>query len=160
MEFNPFIRAWVASQLRSVNDFDPRIKGGFLCPRTLEYAGNILSAYDNDSDNPDCKAALHGCIGDNYASQCLAFIETATSLPTWDNIISDPLAANVEVSMASAIAKTVAANCKYAHVPKVLRYIKRYPVEQQAMFLTLFNDTLKSHVDVMTLSASLGFTAT
>ena len=132
---NALLTAWIERMLDSVLQFDPREKGGQRSPRTLEEAGKLLTVYENDADHPDLSAALHGVIGSADAASLLAFIATVNSMPTYAEILADPETAAMDVALVGPIAGIIAANLKYAHVPKVMRYVWRFPKEQQATML-------------------------
>ena len=150
---NALATAWLERIADKALDFDPRDKGGFLCPRTLENAGNLLTAYENDADNPDLKASLHGLLGERNAVSLLAFVSTVASVPDYADIIADPMGAPMDVSMVQPIAGVIETNLKFMHVPKVMQYVGRFPQEQQAVILSRI--TL-DHPDVQDAKAALG----
>lgn len=152
-ELNPLVIAWAQSQLEEVLTFDPRQKGGFISPRTLEYASDNMSAYDNDPANPDLRAILFGLLGDEGAANLIAFCETIKALPTMAEILSDPTGASTSTEMIEPIAKMLAAQTKYANVPKVLRYIRRYPAEQQAVLVRAIEKI--GHPDIAAIMGEL-----
>ena len=153
-DWNPLVIAWIQSQLTEVLDFDPRQHGGFRSPRTLEYSSDNLTAYSNEHNNPDLRAILFGLIGDDDAANLLAFCETVKALPSMTEILTDPNNAPTSVEMIEPIAKLLGSQTKFANVSKVIRYIRRYPAEQQAVLARAINNL--NHPDVNQLQADLG----
>ena len=148
-QLHPMLIAAVKSLFNKVVDFTAKEKGGFLTLRTLEQVSKALFDYNADANNPDLKVCVHSCIGEQYGSQILGFIQSVGSLPDYTDILADPDTAPVEMAMADPISKIIANDIKYAHVSKVLRYIKRYPVEQQKLFNTAMPTTIADHPDVV-----------
>lgn len=154
--FYPALIAAVSKLYDNVVDFNPKNKGGFLTLRTLEQASRALYDYDGDPHHPDLKVCLHSVLGSDHASRILGFIETVASRPDYSDIVADPDGTVVEIAMVEPISKDIASSIKYAHVPKVIRYIKRYPAESQAAIISRLPDTVTSHPDIEELSESLG----
>lgn len=154
--FHPMLIAGVSKVFDKVVDFDPKTKRGFLTLRTLEQASEAIYDYDGDPNHPDLKVCLYSCLGSNWASVLLGFMETYQSLPEYTDIVADPDGTNVEIAMVEPIAKSIASNVRFAHCAKVVRYISRYPTEQQAAFITMLPDAVCSHPDVEQLAESLG----
>lgn len=147
-EFNPLVIAWVKQQRNGVVEFDPRSKGGFVCPRTLEQAGNNMTLYGNDHENADLVAILYGCLGDAAAADFLAFCETVNNLPSYDDIVSDPTTAKLAPDMVSAISGMIASNAKLRDGERIARYIKRYGAEHQATLIVALSGPIRRHPDI------------
>jgi MoxR-like ATPase len=155
-EFNAFVIAYIVSIAKKVVDFDPKEKGGFMTLRTLEQAGDILDVYNNDADNPDCAAALHGVLGQNHASALLAFIATYARMPSIDDIVKNPDTADVAPDMVDAIAKMLGKNARFTAMAAVVRYIRRYGPEAQTRLVADLSPALQRHPDVEALKSELG----
>ena len=124
-------------------------------PRTLEYAGQIVTAFDNDPDSVDMTACLHGEIGQKHAPSLVAFIKTIASMPTYEEIKSKPTRAKMNPDMIEPISRMMVANAKWSDIPKVVRYIRRYPAELQAGLVTPLQKAIK-HDDLSALADELG----
>jgi MoxR-like ATPase len=154
--FNPFVAAYVQAIRNDVLEFDPREKGGFVSPRTLEQAGHIMSAFNDDPNNPDLVAGLYGTLGDNAASEFLAYVRTVCAMPSYDDIRHSPIDANVVPDMVDPVAKMLVAHARFGHLSAVVRYIKRYEPEAQVRLISGLSESLKNHPDVEKLIESLG----
>ena len=152
---NPFVVAWVESQLDTVLDFDPKQKTGYLSPATLEQAGDHVDLYGNDCNNPDLGACLHGTLGSTHASSLLAFMETFDALPSYDDIRTMPETANVCPEHISAVAAMLTNHARYVHGATLVRYIMRYTPEAQARLVTALPETVRDHPEVKALAETL-----
>lgn len=152
---NPFVVAYVESQLNSVVAFSAKEKGGQLLPATLEQAGDHVDMYGNDCNNPDLKACLYGTLGQEHASGLLAFMDTFDALPTYDEIKDTPEDASVCPEHISAVAGMLTEHARYVHGAALTRYILRYAAEEQARLVTALPDTVRQHPEVIALSESL-----
>jgi len=153
---NPFVVAWVESNLNTVLDFDPKSKEGYLAPATLEQAGDQVDMYNNDCNNPDLAVTLHGTLGGDYASKLLAFMETYDALPSYDDIRTSPETAAVCPEHISAVASMLAGNARYVHGAALVRYMMRYTPEAQARLVTALSEAVRQHPEVSALAETLG----
>jgi MoxR-like ATPase len=156
MNFNPFITAYVTAIRENVLEFDPREKGGFVSPRTLEQAGHLMSAFREDPDNPDLVAGLYGILGDRSASEFLAYVKTFAAMPSYDDIRKTPSTAPVVPDMVDPVSSMLARNVRFGHLSSVVRYIKRYDAELQVRLLGSLHTNMESHPDVKQLRQDLG----
>ena len=154
--FNPFVIAWVRAVRHNVLDFDPREKGGFVSPRTLEQAGHLMTAFNDDPENPDLVASLYGVLGDRDASQFLAFVKTVCRMPAYDEIRTQPLSAAVVEDMTDAVARMLGANARYSDLSAIDTYIGRYCAEAQTRLIASLPHKLQSHPDIVARRDDLG----
>ena len=154
--FHPLVIAYVKSIRKNVLEFDPATKGGFVSPRTLEQAGHCMSAFNDDIDNPDLVAALHGVLGDGGAGELIAYAQTLAKLPSYNDIKDNPQGAAVVPEMSEAIGRMLTANGRYGHMTAVSIYIERYSPEIQAKLVKSLNDSMLKHPDIEELATKLG----
>ena len=154
--YNPFVIAYVTAIRSNVLAFDPREKDGFVSPRTLEQAGHVMDAFNNDADNPDLVASLYGVLGNEAAGEFLAYIQTVARLPSYDDIRTSPSTAEVAEDMVDAIGRMLEGNARYTHVGSIISYIERYTDESQTRLIDSLPDTVKTHPDVIAKRAELG----
>lgn len=106
-----------------------------VTPRSLVTASSIVKKRaQNDSDA--VIAALKGAIGESAARDMQAFIAYQDELPSWEEIISNPLKAKVPtkpganaVLIFGAISRIEAGN-----IGPLMKYVRRFEPEWQACF--------------------------
>lgn len=144
----PEILAWVkdnphtlASYLDSAQSgnkyiFNPKEpQKSFVSPRSLARASKILEKRSLVSENAVI-TALEGTIGAPAARDLMAFVAVADTLPTWEEIVKDPLNAKVPSSPAALCLLAFSAVQKIDRdsINKFFDYLKRTPKELQSVF--------------------------
>jgi len=116
--------------------YNPRSQqDGYICPRTLELASNIVrqrAALSTDATI----AALSGVIGEAGARDMQAFIAYADQLPSKEAIKANPQTAMVP-TMPGACAVTVfglIASAERDNMTAYMEYLERFDAEWQATF--------------------------
>lgn len=116
--------------------FNPRVQqDGYICPRTLELASNIVRQRANFSMDA-LIAGLSGVIGEAGSRDMQAFIAYSDQLPTKESIIRDPKNAQVP-TMPGACAVTVfslIASAERDTMTPFMEYLERFEPEWQAAF--------------------------
>jgi hypothetical protein len=116
--------------------FHPKKPGvSVVSPRTLAKASNIVKKRMNITHN-SLKASLEGTIGAAAARDMLAYLEVADSLPTWEQITSNPSNAQVPSSPAALciLAFNALQKIERDNIGKWFEYMKRTPKELQSVF--------------------------
>ena len=116
--------------------FHPKKPDQSCCsPRTLVKASNILKKRLEFSHNA-LKASLEGTIGAYSARELLAYLEVADSLPTWEQITTNPSGAQVPNSPAALciLAFNALQKIDRNNIGKWFDYMKRTPKELQSVF--------------------------
>lgn len=104
----------------------------YACPRTWEFANRILKLADSFEDR---LALLTGVISEGVAREFLKFCEIYESLPKPAQLIADPdgVAIPREPSILYALTGTLSHNATKDNFDKLMRVIKRLPVEFQVV---------------------------
>ena len=107
----------------------------FVSPRSLVKASNIVKRRMSFSNNT-LKGALEGTIGAAGARDMLSYLDVADSLPTWEQILTNPNTAPVPNSPAALciLAFNALQRMDRANVAKWFDYMKRTPKELQSVF--------------------------
>ena len=144
----PEILAWIketpmalASYLDSGQNgnkyiFNPKeAQKSFVSPRSLAKASDIIKVRERITGN-SLLVALQGTIGATAASDMMAFIDVADSLPTWQQIITNPLTAPVPTqhSALCLLAFNAVQRVDRTSIGKFFEYLKRTPKELQSVF--------------------------
>ena len=120
-----------------------------VSPRTLVKASNIVKKRMDLTHNA-LKASLEGTIGAAAARDMLAYLEVADSLPTWEQITTNPSNAQVPSSPAALciLAFNALQKIERDSIGKWFEYMKRTPKELQSVFClsALKSDAKKSLV--------------
>jgi hypothetical protein len=125
VEVMAFLR-WRPNLLHS---FDPaRNERTFPCPRTWQFASNILAA------NPPADILydlLTGTVGEGAAAELLGFLRIWQSLPNPDGVLMDPQSAVVPTDPATLYALTGALVRKASGttIDNLMSYTSRLPAE-------------------------------
>lgn len=130
--------------------FHPKKPDQSCCsPRTLAKASNIVKNRLKFSNNA-LKTALEGTIGAATAREMIAYLDVADSLPTWEQITTNPSNAQVPNSPAALciLAFNALQRIDRTNITKWFEYMKRTPKELQSVFClsALKSDAKKSLV--------------
>jgi hypothetical protein len=156
MEFNPMVVAYVERIRDNVVHFDPRAKGGFVTLRTLEQGSQIVELFDSDCENPDMRACLVGCWGEDTADQFMAFAQTISAIPTIAQITEDPMHASVVADMVNGVGAVLANGARYSDLADIAAYIERYDAESQAVLVRSLPDRFHRHPDIERICEVIG----
>mgnify|MGYP007122133754 FL=1 len=129
----PEVVACVRFRPNLLDGFDKAARA-FSCPRTLEFASEVLGAglpADIELE------AIQGCIGEGAAAELMAFVRTWRGLPNIDALILHPKDAAVptEPSALYATAGAVAYRTTNNNVDRIMEYVNRLPVEFQVVYV-------------------------
>lgn len=118
---------------------DPGRKA-FCTPRSLAAAGRVLNAGMLDDDA--VRATLAGLIGARSAADLQVYVQLGNKLPAWQSIINDPEKAAMPTTPASMmmVVHRAITRTTFETLNPVMVYIKRLPMELQAVFV---NQTLR-----------------
>jgi hypothetical protein len=107
----------------------------FFSPRSAAKASNIVRARKN-LDTDSVIAALAGTCGEAFARDFQAYLEFSDQLPTKESVINNPTTTPIPASPAaqSIIVFGAISWVEKATLPPFLKYLKRFPVEWQAVF--------------------------
>lgn len=115
-------------------------RAAFVTPRSLEKASDIIKGAENQNTAlpPAVLAhALIGVIGEKAAMDMLTIHQLNETLPSYERIALDPENAPIPSNGAAAcmvIAKTVQ-RVEREEMDNVIKYIKRFPTELQALWM-------------------------
>ena len=112
-----------------------RTQNGYVTPRSLETASNIVSTRSlNDTDA--VIAALIGALGESAARDVQAYIEFSDQLPTWDATIRNPKTTTVPTSPAACAIVVFGAIARIdkTTITPFMEYLERFDAEWQAVF--------------------------
>lgn len=125
-----------ASQADNPYIFNPKTpQKSFVSPRSLARASNIIKSRERITRNA-LITALSGTIGEAAARDMVAYVEVSDSLPSWEEVISDPRGAKLPSSPAALNIMAFGAlqRINRATVDKWFEYLKRTPKELQSVF--------------------------
>jgi hypothetical protein len=117
--------------------FDPqRQREGYVTPRTLELASNIIHAREG-FDTHSLGVALAGAVGRPAAESLKSFIRHQDSLPPWTEILKTPTTAKLPKdpgAMAVMVFSSIERITKGTELDAVLQYLSRTDEEWQSVF--------------------------
>jgi hypothetical protein len=107
----------------------------YACPRTWEFASRVLKVTDLDS--PNMLPMLSGVLGEGVAREFLGFTKIYKDLPKPQQIEADPDSVRMpdEPSILYALSGTISHNATTDNFSKLMRFVKRMPVEFQVVTL-------------------------
>ena len=121
--------------------FDPKAASDtFPCPRTWGMADSVLKTMG--MQHPDLLNLLSGVLSDGAATEFVNYCKNFVGLPTYADIVRDPLHTPVPEGMSTlyALSGSIGAQATKDTVAKVMQYVARMPREFQ---LRTFNDFTK-----------------
>jgi len=118
----------------------PEKQGPWCTPRSLVKAASWTDAANKQGvtwDNDDTITNLTGIVGVGAARSILTFIKLGDSLPTWDDIVSDP--ENTKIPEAPdarmVLCYSLAAKMTADTAPKLAPYVLRFPKQFMLLFV-------------------------
>lgn len=123
--------------------YNPRSQqDGYVCPRTLELASNVVNARANLSTD-SVIAALSGVIGEAGSRDMQAFIAYADQLESWQNIVTSPESAKIPDSpgACAVLVYGAIAKCTKENLGAFMKYLARFSPEWQAAFAITLSKT-------------------
>ncbi len=107
----------------------------YACPRTWEFASHLLKVVDIDS--PDLLPMLAGVLSEGVAREFLGFTKIYKELPKPQEIEANPDSVRMpsEPSILFALSGTISHNATTENFSKLMRFVKRMPVEFQVVTL-------------------------
>lgn len=145
---SPIVCAWVDRNphcLASYTDgdqagnefiFNPNVpQGAVVSPRTLEKASKLVSNRDKVSPAA-LHAALQGTVGAPAAESIAAFIRHQDSLPSYKEILADPVTCRVpsDPGAIAVLAFGLLEKVERATLTPILKYMERVDLEWQSIF--------------------------
>jgi hypothetical protein len=121
----------------NLHRFDPNHNDKtFPCPRTWHFVSQLLAA-SNNTPLREMLPLLAGTVGEGPAREFIIYTETFTKLPSFAEIIKDPVKAKLDKTpaMLYAISHMIAANAKKHNLPAILKYTERMPLEFETITL-------------------------
>jgi hypothetical protein len=126
--------------------FNPKTpKKSFVSPRSLHKASNIVKKRDLITHNA-LAVALAGTVGQSAAADMAAYIQVADTLPTWDEIVTNPASAKLPESPAAQciLAYSALQKVDRQSVGKWFEFMQRASTELQSVFcLSALKSTAK-----------------
>lgn len=166
-EVDPLVTAWVhefphalASYTSTVGDnpyiYNPkRAQKAFVTPRSLEKASDIVKRR-GVLGRGIVREALAGVVGESAAADLETFVNIGDQLPSMERICQHPDATEIPESTVARciIVSTAVQTVKEGNINNWLQYLKRMPLEYQAMFCIT---AMKSTISQNTVTASREF---
>ena len=121
----------------NLHNFDPNHNDKtFACPRTWHFVSRIMTAA-NGTPLKDLLPLLAGTIGEGVAREFIVYTETFTRLPTFQQIVTDPLKAKLDngPALLYAVSHMIAANVTKHNLPAAMKYTARMPLEFETITL-------------------------
>lgn len=130
------ITDFIAFKPNSLYTFQPdHTDSTYASPRTWEFADKVLKVTDELSE--DTLPMLAGTLGEGVAREFLIFCKIYQTLPTINQILTDPDGTNVpkELSTLFALAGSLSQHTTMDTHGKIMKYLVRLPVEFQVVSL-------------------------
>ena len=123
----------------------------YACPRSWEFADRLLKV--TELDDKDLLPMLAGTISEGVAREFIGFCKIYQSLPTMDQIQSNPEAITVpdEPSVLFALTGSIAHNINKENATSLMKFVERLPVEFQVVTMKEAwrrNSTIKENAAV------------
>jgi hypothetical protein len=131
------ILAYIAHAPDNLHRFDPKHDDKtFSCPRTWHFASRLIKGIPTE-DLKDLSALLAGTVGAGSALEFIAYTQIYEHMPTYEEILKDPLNARLdkEPAMNFAVSHMISAFLKKPETDQAMKYITRLPVEFQMITL-------------------------
>ena len=116
---------------------DPRtVRAAFVTPRSLEKASHIYASMKALGDMPLLAHALAGTIGEPAMNEMLTIINLDMKMPSWDEIVEDPVGTPAPGNAAAAcltVCKAVQRVSK-DNLPAWMAYMEKMQKEAQGLF--------------------------
>jgi hypothetical protein len=108
----------------------------FACPRTWHFVSRLIKD-TLTKDLGNIQALLAGTVGIAAAVEFIAYTEIYTNLPTYNEILQDPMNARLDIdpSMLFAVSHMITAYLTKKDLHKGMLYIDRLPAEFQTITL-------------------------
>ena len=131
------ILAFIDHSPDSLYQFDPKHDDKtFSCPRTWSFLSSLIVPVAT-KDLADMLPLWAGTIGEGMASMFVAHTEMYTNLPTYQEILQDPLNARLdtEPAMLFGVSRMISGSLVKSEMDQAMKYIERLPVEFQTITL-------------------------
>lgn len=139
-----------------INDPRDPSRKQFSCPRSLENLSDLLHERKHLNDDVVLNMAM-GIVGSAAAKLIMTFVTLSDTLPKYDVLVLDPKGVKVPDSAGGRIisALTCLQRVQANDFPAVFAYIKRLPMEVQALFA---NQLMKTPTKAVWVSRQADFT--
>lgn len=152
-DIDPIVIAWTkeyAHAFQSYSDltkeqadenpyiFNPtKRQTAFVSPRSLENVSHLVKRRHLLSSNA-LLAAMAGTVGESAARDMRAYFSVADSLPSWENICTEPSKAVVPDNPIAGVVLALSACMKVnkSNIEAWMKYMQRLPREVQFLFVT------------------------
>jgi len=131
------VMAFIEHNPELLMNFDPKHNDKtFSCPRTWEYLSRLIKGIAS-KDLQEYLPLLAGTVGEGSARQFITHVEIYAKLPTYREIVKDPLNARMDSdpAMLFGVAYMVGAFMDAATLVPAMEYLDRLPVEFQTICL-------------------------
>lgn len=115
--------------------FDPDHNDNtFACPRTWEFASNLLAG---DAFTDDLLPLIAGTVSNGVAREFYAFTKIYEKVASADQIAANPLGIDIPVEMSILYAQTgsIGSHANAKNISALMQYIARLPMEFQVVCL-------------------------
>ena len=145
------ITSFIKFKPTSLYQFDPKVDADtFPCPRTWGMVDSIIQTVG--MNHPMLQQMISATISDGPATEFINYCKNFVGLPTYQDIVNDPLNTPIPEGMSTlyALSGSIGAQTKKETVDKVMEYVNRMPKEFQ---LRTFNDFTKRDPMLVTVPA-------
>lgn len=147
---NPFVQAYLSLRKEHVSTFEALLKERayrvWANPRSWERLGKSMDDADEHGETLSQEEVI-GDVGEGVGREFLAFLYAATTLTSYQEIVSSPRTATKPQKLSDVYAVTamLAMTVKAADMNAVRLYVERFPVEVQVLFLRLLTAGKSKH---------------
>lgn len=145
------VTSFIKFKPTSLYQFDPKVDADtFPCPRTWGMVSSVIDTVG--LNHPAILQMLSATISDGTATEFVNYCKNFVGLPTYQDIIRDPLGTPMPEGMSTmyALSGSIGAQTKKESVDKVMEFVGRMPKEFQ---LRTFNDFTKRDPTLVTVQA-------
>lgn len=124
------VTSYINSRPDNLHNFDPNHNDKtFACPRTWAFTSALIRGMTGTLE--DQLPLIAGTISEPIAREFLMHLELCVNIPTFKQIMADPLkiAMETDPAMLYGVAHMVASNLEDSNVDTAIKYINRLPVE-------------------------------
>ena len=145
------VTSFIKFKPTSLYQFDPKVDADtFPCPRTWGMVSSVIDTVG--LNHPAILQMLSATISDGTATEFVNYCKNFVGLPTYQDIIRDPLGTPMPEGMSTmyALSGSIGAQTKKESVDQVMEFVGRMPKEFQ---LRTFNDFTKRDPTLVTVQA-------
>lgn len=132
----PEVLGFIRFRPSALYSFDPKVNPrAYPTPRSWSFVNQIVEGHTLPQD--DLFELLKGTIGEGAGGEFMAFLNVVRDLPTFEQIVKDPLKIPVPTGLdvLYAITAMMAPRTDKTNAEAVMKFVMRIPIEFQVVYL-------------------------